>query len=215
MKIIFRSSPPEVYLGKGALKIMQQIYREHSCWSTISIKLQSNFIEIALRHGCSPVNFLHIFRTSFPKNASEELLLHFGLNSKGCRLKVVGLYPKPPWFYAKMSSPFISDLTVDLELPAKDTAQKMKFSIKDFFSKCNQIRDFLRIWSHWLKKPVMENFIFLFSEISLKSKYFRYKNFILKKGSERVYLCVIFSNIVLHLRDQNVFRHFTKKKVFH
>ena len=40
------------------------------------------------------------------------------------------------------------------------TAQKMKFSIKDFFSKCDQIRSFLRIWSHVLKKSLMENFIF-------------------------------------------------------
>ena len=40
------------------------------------------------------------------------------------------------------------------------TAQKMKFSITDFFSKCVQIRNFLRIWSHLLKKSVMENFIF-------------------------------------------------------
>ena len=32
------------------------------------------------------------------------------------------------------------------------TAQKMKFSSKDFFSKCDQIRSFLRIWSHLLKK---------------------------------------------------------------
>ena len=38
--------------------------------------------------------------------------------------------------------------------------QKMKFSIKDFFSKCDQIRSFLRIWSHLLKKSLMENFIF-------------------------------------------------------
>ena len=36
----------------------------------------------------------------------------------------------------------------------------MKFSIKDFFSKCDQIRSFLRIWSHLLKKYLMENFIF-------------------------------------------------------
>ena len=36
----------------------------------------------------------------------------------------------------------------------------MKFSIKDFFSKCKQIRRFLRIWSHLLKKSLMENFIF-------------------------------------------------------
>ena len=40
------------------------------------------------------------------------------------------------------------------------TEQKIKFSIKDFFSKCDQIRWFLRIWSHFLKKSVMENFIF-------------------------------------------------------
>ena len=38
--------------------------------------------------------------------------------------------------------------------------KKMKFSIKDFLSKCDQIRSFLRIWSHVLKKSLMENFIF-------------------------------------------------------
>ena len=36
----------------------------------------------------------------------------------------------------------------------------MKFSIKDFFSKCGQIRSFLWIWSHLLKKSLIENFIF-------------------------------------------------------
>ena len=36
----------------------------------------------------------------------------------------------------------------------------MKFSINDFFSKYDQIRSFLRIWSHVLKKSLMENFIF-------------------------------------------------------
>ena len=40
------------------------------------------------------------------------------------------------------------------------TAQKMKFPIEDFFSKCDQIRRKLRIWSHLLKKSLMENFIF-------------------------------------------------------
>ena len=40
-----------------------------------------------------------------------------------------------------------------------NTAQKMKFSIKGFFSKCDQIRWKLRIWSHLLKKSLMENFI--------------------------------------------------------
>ena len=39
------------------------------------------------------------------------------------------------------------------------TAQK-KFSIKDFFSKCDQIRSFLRILSNLWKKSLMWNFIF-------------------------------------------------------
>ena len=42
----------------------------------------------------------------------------------------------------------------------RHTAQKIKFSIKDFFSKCDQIQRKLRIWSHLLKKALMENFIF-------------------------------------------------------
>ena len=46
------------------------------------------------------------------------------------------------------------------ELVQTHTAQKMKFSIKDFFSKCDQIRRKLRIWSHLLKKFLMDNFIF-------------------------------------------------------
>ena len=37
---------------------------------------------------------------------------------------------------------------------SSNTARKTKFSIKDFFS------NFLRIWSHLLKKSLMENFIF-------------------------------------------------------
>ena len=36
----------------------------------------------------------------------------------------------------------------------------MKFSIKDFFRKCDQIRMKLWIWSHLLNKSFMENFIF-------------------------------------------------------
>ena len=64
----------------------------------------------------------------------------------------------------------------------------MKFSIEDFFSKCDQIRGFLRIWSNLLKKSLMENSIFCATNVSflhpLKSsdnqKFFnafnRYKN---------------------------------------
>ena len=52
--LIFRSSRPEVFLGKGVLKICSRFKGEHPCRIVISIKLQGNFIEITLRHWCSP-----------------------------------------------------------------------------------------------------------------------------------------------------------------
>ena len=57
----------------------------------------------------------------------------------------------------------------------QDIALKMKFSVKDFFSRCNQICSFLRLWSRLQKKSLIENSIFyavgisginLFSQIS-------------------------------------------------
>ena len=57
----FRSSHSEMFIGKGVLKICSKFTAEHPCRSAISITLQSNFIEITLRHGCSPVNLLHVF----------------------------------------------------------------------------------------------------------------------------------------------------------
>ena len=71
-----RSSPPEVFLCKGILKICNKFTGEHSCRKLISIKFLCSFIEIALRYWCSPVNLLHIFRIRFHKNTSGGLLLH-------------------------------------------------------------------------------------------------------------------------------------------
>ena len=64
-----------MFVGKGVPKVCSKFTGEHPCQIAISIKLQSNFIEITLRDGCSPVNLLHIFRIPFLKNTSEELLL--------------------------------------------------------------------------------------------------------------------------------------------
>ena len=74
----YRSSPPDVVLGKGVLKICIKFTGEHSCRSVISIKLRSSFIEIILRHRCSPVNLLHIFRVPLPRNTSGRLVLGLG-----------------------------------------------------------------------------------------------------------------------------------------
>ena len=70
-----RSSHSKVFLRKFVLKICSKYAGENPCRSAISINLLCNFIEIALSHGCSPVNLLHIFRKPFPKNTSERLLL--------------------------------------------------------------------------------------------------------------------------------------------
>ena len=80
-----------MFLEKGVLKICSKFtgehpYRcaisicskftvEHPYRSVISIKLACSFIEITLRHGCSPIKLLHIFRTPFSKNTSGRLLL--------------------------------------------------------------------------------------------------------------------------------------------
>ena len=52
-------------------------------------------------------------------------------------------------------------------LPVSITAQKTKFSIRDFFCKCNQIRRKLRIWSSLLKISLMAHIIFLSTETLL------------------------------------------------
>ena len=55
---------------------------------------------------------------------------------------------------------FESVLSTPLDVCNSVTAEKMKFSMKAFFNKCDQIRRKLRIWLHLLKKSCMENFIF-------------------------------------------------------
>ena len=66
---------PSRRVRKTVLKMCSKFAGEHPCRSVILIKLQINFIEITLRHGCSPVNLLHIFRTHFLKKTSGRLLL--------------------------------------------------------------------------------------------------------------------------------------------
>ena len=73
---LFRSSPPSRgVLKKRCLENMQQIYRRTPMPKCDFNKVAKQLYWIELRHGCSPVHLLHIFRTVFPKNTSEGLLL--------------------------------------------------------------------------------------------------------------------------------------------
>ena len=64
------------------------------------------------------------------------------------------------------------------------TVQKMKFCVKDFFIKCDQIRSKLRIWSHLLKKAFMENFIFFVQCRFSLARIFPYKDRIVTETYE-------------------------------
>ena len=54
-------------IRKRCSETMQQIYRR--------TPMPKCDFEIALRHGCSPINLVHIFRTTFPRNTSGWLFL--------------------------------------------------------------------------------------------------------------------------------------------
>ena len=55
------------------------------------------------------------------------------------------------------------ELNSSLEKIRMDTAKIRlnQTTLKDFISKCDQVPSFQRIWSHLLKKSLMENFIFV------------------------------------------------------
>ena len=89
----------------------------------------------------------------------------------------------------------------------------MKFSIKDFFSKYEQIRSFLQIWSHLLERSIMENFIFctVITAYYLKKKKRNRKCFMisnivtgltkyLQTGGKGFDLIVIFSKNIFQLK---------------
>ena len=57
----FQKQPSRDALRKSCSKNMQQIYRR-TPMTKFDFNKVCNFIEITLRHGCFPVNLLHIFR---------------------------------------------------------------------------------------------------------------------------------------------------------
>ena len=70
-----QKQPSRGVLSKRCSENMQQIYRRTPMPKCDFNKVACNFIEITLRHGCFPVNLLHIFGTPFLKNTSGRLLL--------------------------------------------------------------------------------------------------------------------------------------------
>ena len=108
----------------------------------------------------------------------------------------------------------------------------MKFSNKDFFSKCDQIRRFLRIRSNLMKKSSMENFLFSVVEDiglakkeieNLKEENNKLKHDISEKKVKEIKMKRV--NKQLHDSFANLrsfpgtilkhLKHYTKNEVFH
>ena len=108
---LFRSSHAEVFLEKGVLKICSKFTGEYPCWSAILKKLQSNFIEIVLRHGCSAVNLLHIFRTFSLRRLLADCFWFVALLKKRKIAKILKLashFNKKDFFSTKLMNILVS-----------------------------------------------------------------------------------------------------------
>ena len=73
------------------------------------------------------------------------------------------------WYYRILSI----HLCNSINAPFNRTAQKKKFSVKDFFGKCDQIYRKLKNQSHLLKKPLVENLLFCSVCYSQKSSFLK------------------------------------------
>ena len=89
--------------------------------------------------------------------------------------------------------------------------QKMKFPIKDFFSKCDQIRKKLFFCPHLLKKSLMENFIFCAVQDSKCTSGFRVSLHVVFWPNTFLNIGIFFIND-FHLFDSDFFRHFSTEK---
>ena len=115
--------------------------------SVLAKKLQHRFLEGILMHLYSLAVFAH----------EETTRRHFLL------IRKKGTYsnlPVTPISKVLALNKISGQDEIPIERFVPKTHKKMKFPIKDFFSKCDQIRSKLRIWSHLLRNSLMKNLIF-------------------------------------------------------
>ena len=132
----------------GVLKSFANFTGKHQCWSLFLIKLKRESNKgILLKRDSNTGVFQGIYKILKNTFFTE----HF-------RSSILDVSERSLHVHFKSSAHLDRWQTTAKSIYV--TAQKMKFSIKDFFSKCDQIRSFLRIWSRLLEKSLMESFIF-------------------------------------------------------
>ena len=91
------------------------------------------------------------------------------------------------------------------------TAQKMMFSIKNFFSKCDQIRSFLRIWSHLLKKSFIK--LFIFCAVNGPVDSVRWIHFPLLVLSDWVFFNIFIDRVLFRVLSDRAFYRFLSDRI--
>ena len=164
--------------SKQLLLKLSQISQESTCVGVsfnkvVGLKVCS-FMKKRFQRRCFPVKFTKVLRTPFLQNTSSGCFCK--LPDKKLDMKTEMWKLKRTTNISKMSfSANLYMLKVNngnirtmceiyskliIKTPERlFTAQKITFSIKFLFSKCDQIRRFLRIWSHLLKRSPKINFI--------------------------------------------------------
>ena len=70
----FKAKQKAFFINFQGLSVAKNCLRPESAALKVFRKCAANFQEKTLRHGCSAVNLINMFRTSFPKNTSGWLL---------------------------------------------------------------------------------------------------------------------------------------------
>ena len=105
----------------------------------------------------------HVFRMKYEQIPKHSSLIKYSKGTFNLRPPVQKI--SSVWDVQIMFQYFTS-LANNSQISSNNTGRK--FSMKDFFNKCDEIRKFLRIWSHLLKKSLIENFIFCAVHLSQK-----------------------------------------------
>ena len=149
----------KLYLGLSARK--EDLFNEfrNGFWKWVLLNVPKNLIEKSERK--SNLGKGVAFENNTDQNFWESSQHFIGRNLG--RLLKKELKRKLKRVLKYWNSQKVVHLKLSVSIRQKrrrSIAKKLKFSIKNFFSKCDQIRSILWTWSHLLEKSLIENVIF-------------------------------------------------------
>ena len=114
-------------------------------WWLLLLTLHSSVTGWKLRR-CVWKIFGHVHWRELRKNSMIKIIIFFTIS-------------------VDLSMKYIQEIQMKIDVPrpflSESTAQKMKFYIKDFFSKCDQICRKLQIWSHYQRNLYWKSSLFV------------------------------------------------------